>query len=154
MHERNQRVQADLDKAGITGEITIFTEHLPTAADAAAHLGIETGAIANSLIFRLDGEPVLIMTSGAHRVDTGFVEEQTGGKISRANADVVKEATGQVIGGVAPAGHSKPIRTFIDRALAAYPMLWAAAGTADSMFPLTYAELLRLTGGEEIDVER
>lgn len=154
MHARNERVQADLRAAGIDADVQVFTEHLPTAAAAAEHLGIETGAIANSLIFRLDGEPVLIMTSGAHRVDTAYVEEQTGGKISRANADIVKEATGQVIGGVAPCGHTKPIRTLIDRALSAYPELWAAGGTADSMFPLTYDELVRLTDGEEIDVER
>ncbi len=160
MHARNEAVERALRAAGINSEIRFLAAATPTAQAAADHLGVDVGAIANSLIFAVtaaDGadSPVLIMTSGAHRVDTDFVAEQLGvNSLGRAAPALVKEATGQVIGGVAPAGHPRPIRTFVDRALAAHPVLWAAGGTPESMVDMTYQQLLTLTHGKEIDVER
>ncbi|MET0989290.1 MAG: YbaK/EbsC family protein [Glaciihabitans sp.] len=124
-----------------------------TAALAAEALGIEPGAIANSLVFTLDDQPILVMTSGAHRVDTTWLGERLGGIIGRASKDLVRAATGQVIGGVAPVGHPAPIRTLVDVALEPFPQVWAAAGHAKTVFPTTYAELLRITGGEPCEVE-
>ena len=111
------------------------------------------GAIANSLVFTLDDSPLLVMTSGAHRVDTAWLGEQLGGTIGRADAALVKLATGQVIGGVAPIGHPAPLRTIVDTALADFPQVWAAAGHAHTVFPTTYDELVRITGGEPHAVE-
>ncbi|MGK9146315.1 YbaK/EbsC family protein [Plantibacter flavus] len=146
-------VESALRERGASGEVTWLDDAARTAALAAEALGIEVGAIANSLVFTLDGEPTLIMTSGAHRVDTAYVGEQLGGRLKRADAEVVKAATGQVIGGVAPIGHPTPIRTYVDEALAAYPVVWAAAGHAHTVFPTTFEELMRLTGGRVIAVE-
>lgn len=136
-----------LRERGVTGEVRWLDEAARTAVDAAAALGTTVGAIANSLVFTLDDEPVLIMTSGAHRVDTAWLGEQLGGRLKRADADVVRAATGQVIGGVAPVGHPTPIRTWVDTALADHDQLWAAAGHAHTVFPLTYDELLTITDG-------
>jgi prolyl-tRNA editing enzyme YbaK/EbsC (Cys-tRNA(Pro) deacylase) len=105
------------------------------------------------LIFSTDGgEPLLIMTSGAHRVDMIKVGDQLGVELRRPSPDFVREHTGQPIGGVAPVGHPKPIRTLVDRALADFDELWAAGGVPHAIFPLTYHELLTLTGGVEADV--
>jgi len=146
-HPAVTRVTTALRAAGATGEVRWLDDSAPTAAAAAKALGIEVGAIANSLIFTLDGEPILVMTSGAHRVDTAWLGEQIGGTLGRADAALVKTATGQVIGGVAPIGHPAPLRTWIDTALADYPQIWAAAGHAHTVFPTTYDELVDLTGG-------
>ncbi|GAA4159854.1 YbaK/EbsC family protein [Gryllotalpicola daejeonensis] len=151
-HPAVDRVRAALAEHGLTPEITWFEVGTPTAAAAAEALGTTVGAIANSLVFTLDGEPILVMTSGAHRVDTEWLGERLGGTIERASKDVVKEATGQTIGGVAPVGHPAPVRTFVDVALRQYEVLWAAAGHAHTVFPLSYAELLRVTGGTEVEV--
>lgn len=124
-----------------------------TAALAAEALGIEVGAIANSLVFTLDGEPVLVMTSGRHRVDTAWLGEQLGGRLKRADADTVRSATGQVIGGVAPVGHPTPLPTYIDPILAEYDEVWAAAGHAHTVMPLTYDQLIAVTGGTVQAVE-
>ena len=119
-----------------------------TAPLAAAALGVEVGAIANSLVFWSDGEPLLVMTSGAHRVDTAALAERLGrGKIARATADQVRDATGQAIGGVAPTGLPAPLMTIVDEALAAFPQIWAAGGTPHTVFPLTFDELVHVTGG-------
>jgi prolyl-tRNA editing enzyme YbaK/EbsC (Cys-tRNA(Pro) deacylase) len=141
-----------LREAGVTGEPRWLDDAARTAAEAAAALSIEVGAIANSLVFTLDGAPLLVMTSGSHRVDTEYLGEQLGGTIQRADAALVKEATGHVIGGVAPIGHPKPIRTVVDAQLAEYPVLWAAAGHAHTVFPTTFDELVRITGGTVVPV--
>lgn len=141
------RVIATLRAAGIAGEPVWFDDAVRTAQDAAAALGVEVGAIANSLVFALDGEPVLVMTSGAHRVDTAWLGERIGGTITRADADLVRSATGQVIGGVAPVGHPKPLRTWVDTDLAGYAEIWAAAGHPHAVFPLSYEDLVRVTAG-------
>lgn len=146
-HPAVQRVEADLLAAGIEPRVRWLDAAAPTAAAAAAELGVDVGAIANSLVFTLDGVPLLVMTSGAHRVDTAFLGERLGGHIGHAGAATVKAATGQTIGGVAPVGHPERIRTVVDVSLADYPEVWAAAGHAHTVFPTTFAQLLCLTGG-------
>ena len=141
------RVESALAEAGVVTQVVWLDGAAKTAVEAAAALGIDVGAIANSLVFLLDGEPVLVMTSGAHRVDTEWLGERVGGAFARAAAAVVKDATGQVIGGIAPVGHPAPLRTFVDEDLAGYPEIWAAAGHAHTVFPLSYAELVRITSG-------
>lgn len=147
---RAAAIQQQLRDLGIDREVIRFDEGTHTAKAAAAALGIDVGAIANSLIFWMADAPLLVMTSGRHRVDTAALAEQLGeGPIERATPEQVRAATGQVIGGVAPLGHPAPIRTIVDVALRDYEQLSAAAGTADTVFLLTYDELLRITGGEE-----
>jgi len=153
MHPNCEAVNDILQAAGLPGRVQMLDEAVTTARAAAAHLGCPVGAIANSLIFATDrGAALLIMTSGAHRVDMIKVGEQLGAELRRASADFVREHTGQPIGGVAPVGHPQPIPTIVDRALAAFDQLWAAGGIPHAVFPLTYRELLLLTGGRELDV--
>lgn len=153
MSSATDRVTAALAGAGVLGEVRILDSSARTAALAAEQLGVAVGAIANSLIFSADGEPLLIMTSGAHRVDTGRVARQLGvASIGRADANFVRQHTGQTIGGVSPVGHPAPIRTVVDRALARHERIWAAAGHPNTVFPTTYDELVRLTSGTELDV--
>ena len=124
-----------------------------TAALAAAQLGVEVGAIANSLLFESAGTPLLVLTSGAHRVDTAKVERLLGiPALKRADPDFVRQHTGQPIGGVAPLGHPEPIGTLVDIALAGYDVVWAAAGHPAAVFPTTYDELLRITVGTAAEV--
>ena len=132
----------------MTGDIRELPEPAPTAAAAAAQLGCEVGAIANSLIFNADGVPLLVLTSGAHRVDAGRVAALIGAdKVERADPEFVRRSTGQVIGGVAPVGHPAPLRTLVDAELASYDVVWAAAGHAHTVFATSFGELLRITGG-------
>jgi prolyl-tRNA editing enzyme YbaK/EbsC (Cys-tRNA(Pro) deacylase) len=153
MHPNCDAVNQILQAAGLTGRVRMLDEAVSTARAAAQYLGCPVGAIANSLIFATDGgEALLIMTSGAHRVDMIKVGEQFGVELHRASPEFVREHTGQPIGGVAPVGHPKPIRTIVDRALAEFDELWAAGGIPHAIFPLTYRELLTLTGGTEADV--
>jgi prolyl-tRNA editing enzyme YbaK/EbsC (Cys-tRNA(Pro) deacylase) len=153
IHPNVQRVADDLAAAGATGEIRILDEATPTAAAAAEYLGCEVGAIANSLIFDGDGSPVLILTSGAHRVDTAKVAAELGiSKLRRATPEFVRTHTGQAIGGVAPVGHREPVRTLVDTTLDQYDEVWAAGGVPHSVFPTTYAELLRITQGTPVTV--
>ena len=145
---RSRLVHDALRAAGIPGDIVVLPDSAATAPLAAAALGVEVGAIANSLVFWADQAPLLVMTSGAHRVDTKALAGRIGsGKIVRATPEQVREATGQAIGGVAPTGHPAPVRTIVDEALAAFGQIWAAGGTPHTVFPLTYDELVRLTGG-------
>lgn len=146
-HPAVARVESALRDAGVDTRVVWLDGAATTAVDAAAALGIAVGAIANSLVFLLDGAPVLVMTSGAHRVDTGWLGERVGGVFSRADAATVKDATGQVIGGIAPVGHPEPLRTFVDEDLAGYPEIWAAAGHAHTVFPLRFEQLVSITGG-------
>ena len=140
------------DPAGIA-RMTVLPDAVTTAAAAAAALGVEVGQIANSLVFDADGTPLLVLTSGAHRVDTGKVAALIGArKVRRASPDFVRAATGQAIGGVAPVGHPAPLRTLVDRALEQYGEVWAAGGIPHAVFPTTFAELVAVTGGEPADV--
>jgi prolyl-tRNA editing enzyme YbaK/EbsC (Cys-tRNA(Pro) deacylase) len=152
-HPNVQAVRDALESAGTTSRIVIFDDGVHTAAAAADALGVEVGQIANSLIFDADGAPLLVLTSGAHRVDTAKVAAALGvAKLRRATPDFVREHTGQAIGGVAPLGHPKPIRTLVDTALEQYPEIWAAGGVPQAVFPITYPELLRVTAGTGTDV--
>ena len=153
MHPQHQAVQDALRAAGARGEVRVLTESARTAAEAAAALGCEVGAIANSLVFLADDAPVLVLTSGAHRVDLAHLAPQLGvARVRRATPDQVRAATGQAIGGVSPVGHPAPVRTVVDRALAQHPVVWAAAGTPHAVFPSTYDELLRVCGAQPVDV--
>ncbi|MEU3503440.1 YbaK/EbsC family protein [Streptomyces hundungensis] len=145
---RSRQVAACLAEAGVPGQVRELAESTRTAAEAAAALGCDVGAIANSLVFLSDGEPVLVLTSGRHKVDTDALAARWGrGRLRRASAEQVRGATGQAIGGVAPVGHPGQLPTVVDEALTDYPQIWAAAGTPRTVFPTTASELLRLTNG-------
>jgi prolyl-tRNA editing enzyme YbaK/EbsC (Cys-tRNA(Pro) deacylase) len=159
LHPNAQAVQDALDAAGArdgsgrASQVRLLPAAVHTAPAAAAALGIEVGAIANSLIFDADGEPLLVLTSGAHRVDTAKVATLVGAaRVGRATPDFVREHTGQPIGGVAPIGHPKPVRTLVDTALTGYDEIWAAGGIPQAVFPSTYAELVRITAGAPAEV--
>jgi prolyl-tRNA editing enzyme YbaK/EbsC (Cys-tRNA(Pro) deacylase) len=152
-HPSVDLVAARLRELGATGEVRVLPEAVRTAQQAADALGCEVGAIANSLIFDADGSPVLILTSGAHRVDTGQVARTLGvTSLARATPEFVRTHTGQAIGGVSPVGHPAPVPTYLDRALARHPVVWAAAGHAHAVFDTSYDELETITGATEIDV--
>jgi prolyl-tRNA editing enzyme YbaK/EbsC (Cys-tRNA(Pro) deacylase) len=168
-HPSVLRVGRALVGFGSTARIRVLDQAARTASAAAEALGVEVGQIANSLVFvqvpveraprrrtDLDGEdsvPLLVMTSGAHRVDTDKLADLIGLRaLGRADADLVRATTGFAIGGVAPVGHLTPVDTVVDRALDRYDVVWAAAGHPRSVFPTTYAELLRMTGGVPADV--
>ncbi|MBB5961853.1 YbaK/EbsC family protein [Planomonospora venezuelensis] len=154
LHPNVEKVAAALREHGATGEIVVFSEATPTAATAAAQLGCEVGAIANSLVFDADGAPLLVLTSGAHRVDTGLIARTVGAaEVKRATPEFVRAATGQAIGGVAPIGHPAPVRTLVDTWLARHEVVWAAAGHPHTVFPTSYTELIRLTDGTAVEVE-
>jgi prolyl-tRNA editing enzyme YbaK/EbsC (Cys-tRNA(Pro) deacylase) len=142
-----------LRELDVPGAVRVLPEPAPTAAAAAAQLGCEVGAIANSLVFTADGAPLLVMTSGAHRVDTSLVAALVGAaSVGRADARSVREWTGQAIGGVGPVGHPAPIRTLVDAWLAKHEVVWAAAGHPHAVFPTSFDELLRITGGTPAEV--
>lgn len=154
MHPNVQKVKDILDAAGLHGRVRELTEGTHTASQAAALLGCEVGAIANSLVFTTEKGPVLVLTSGAHRVDTEVVAKAIGADtLNRATPDEVKVATGQPIGGVAPVGHPAPLPTYLDTELAEHGELWAAAGIPASVFEVSYEDLKRLTQATEIAVE-
>ena len=153
MHSTVARVSRALEQAGAQGTPRELAAPAPTAAAAAAQLGCDVGAIANSLVFRADGSPLLVLTSGAHRVDTGWVARLVGAtSVQRADADFVRIHTGFAIGGVAPVGHPESIKTLVDTWLARYEVVWAAAGHPHWVFPTTFEELVRISGGSVADV--
>lgn len=146
-------VKNALTAAGAEDTVTVFDAEVPTAAAAAATLGCDVAAITNSLVFELEGAPLLILASGAAKVDVRKVAAQLGeGKIRRATPDFVLAHTGQRVGGVAPVGHPERIRTLLDVSLSGHPVLWAGAGDHNSMFSISYAELRRITDAEEMPV--
>lgn len=143
------RVTALLKELGCSGEVTILSDSARTALDAANALGIEVGQVASSIVFKLpSGNPLLVITSGRHRVDTELVAKNLGvEKLHRANADFVKNASGFSIGGVSPVGWvNQPEITLIDQALNDYGVAWAAAGHPHSVYPTSFSELARVTG--------
>ncbi len=153
MHPSAEKVAGTLQALGVPGQVRELPEPAPTAATAAAQLGCEVGAIANSLVFTADDVPLLILTSGAHRVDTSRVAALLGAeRVRRASPEVVRAATGQVIGGVAPVGHPAPLPTLVDTWLDKYDEVWAAAGHAHTVFPTSFAELVRITAGTPADI--
>ncbi|NLF05213.1 MAG: YbaK/EbsC family protein [Actinomycetales bacterium] len=148
MHRNAVHIQQVLAELGLPGEVRQLADSARTAAQAAAALGVPVGAICSSLVFLLAGEPLLVLTSGAHRVDTELLGAALGGTITRADADAVRAATGQPIRGVAPVGHPAPVRTVIDKDLGEFDIVWAAAGHPHAVFPTNFAELVQVTGGE------
>ena len=158
-HPGVQRVLAALAVHHVVPEVVTLPDAVRTAAAAAGALGVTPAEIANSLIFRArrdDGQttPLLVLTSGAHRVDLVKVVELVDGldHVERADADFVRESTGFAIGGVAPVGHTSPVQTLVDVSLSRYPSVWAAAGHSHTVYRTTYEELLRVTGGQAIEV--
>lgn len=149
-----QRVREALRAAGIEAPIVELPGAAHTAKLAAHFLGCDLGQIANSLVFRAlsSDSAVLVMSSGAKRVDTARLAAIVGEPIGKADADFVRAATGLAIGGVAPVGHTGTLRTYVERSLSAWPEIWAAAGHPSTVFRLTYADLVRITGGAEVDV--
>ena len=146
-----KRFKEAADSLGVKGEINILAETARTAIDAANGLGIEVGQIASSLIFKLpSGNPLLIITSGRHRVDTDLVAKNLDiPELGRADANYVKEVSGYSVGGVSPLGWiSKPEIILIDEALNDYDIVWAAAGHPHAVFPTTYSELIQCTGAQ------
>jgi prolyl-tRNA editing enzyme YbaK/EbsC (Cys-tRNA(Pro) deacylase) len=166
IHPAVVRVREALTAFDVTTEVVVLDGAARTAAQAAAYLGVLTAQIANSLVFavtpqRADPdtapetaapEPLLMLASGAHRVDTAKVADLLElDAMEMASAAMVREATGFVIGGVAPIGHLQPVRTLVDVGLARYDAVWAAAGHPHAVFSTTYDELLRITGGQPIE---
>ena len=148
-----ERVRQALVALGVRGQVRELDDSARTAQQAAATLGVEVGQIASSLLFRADDEPVLVIASGAHRVDPlqlGAILDA--GHVDMASADEVRKATGFAIGGVAPIGHPAPLRTVVDIALSRYDTVWAAGGHPHYVFPTSYEELLRITAGEAGEV--
>jgi prolyl-tRNA editing enzyme YbaK/EbsC (Cys-tRNA(Pro) deacylase) len=144
-----RRFKEAADSLGVKGEINILAETARTAIDAANGLGIEVGQIASSLIFKLpSGNPLLIITSGRHRVDTELVAKNLGlPELGRADANYVKEISGYSVGGVSPIGWiTTPEITLIDQALNDYEIVWAASGHPHAVYPTSYAELITCTG--------
>lgn len=133
---------------GARGEVHVLASSARTAVEAADSLGVGVGQIVNSLVFDAAGRPVLVLTSGAHRVDVDVLAELRGlPALRQADPDFVRTHTGQAIGGVSPVGHPHPVTTFVDVDLAGHAEVWAAAGHPHAVFPTTFEELLALTGG-------
>ncbi|MFE6733905.1 YbaK/EbsC family protein [Microbacterium sp. NPDC057741] len=150
---RTRIVVEHLAAAGVDTRVVVLPDSARTAAEAARAVGCEVGAIANSLVLTADGDPVLVMTSGAHRVDFAVLAHALGAaEVAMAPASLVREVTGQAIGGVAPVGHPAPLRTFLDEDLQRHPQIWAAAGTPHSVMPLTFEQLRTMTGGSLVRV--
>jgi prolyl-tRNA editing enzyme YbaK/EbsC (Cys-tRNA(Pro) deacylase) len=151
-----RRVQAALAERGFDFQVREFPDSTRTSAEAAAAVGCAVGQIAKSLVFRAkeSGRPVLVIASGANRVDEKAVAALLGEKIGRADADFVRDKTGFSIGGVPPVGHREAPAVLIDRDLMVHDEVWAAAGTPNAVFPLTPADLVALTGGQVADVKK
>jgi prolyl-tRNA editing enzyme YbaK/EbsC (Cys-tRNA(Pro) deacylase) len=149
-----QRVQGLMKELGMKGEITALADSARTAKEAADALGIEVGQVASSIVFKLDDEsPLLVITSGRHKVDTELVAKSLNqSKLHRVDADYVKEKSGFSIGGVSPIGWVSQATILIDEALNDYDIIWAAAGHPHSVFPTTYAELIACTGAKPMVV--
>jgi len=149
-----KRVITALQENGCAGQVKVLSDSARTAAEAAAALDIEVGQIASSLIFKLpDGSPLLVITSGRHRVDTDLVASNLGiEQLGRVDADYVKEQSGFSIGGVAPIGWVSPATILIDEALNDYEVVWAAAGHPHAVYPTSFAELLEITSAKPMVV--
>ncbi len=152
-HSSIAAFRAEHHRLGGTGRIVTLPDSVHTAALAAEALGCPVGAIANSLLFEADTGPVLILTSGGLRVDTGFAAAAIGvAHLRRATPEFVREHTGQVIGGVSPLAHPAPVPTYIDPVLREYDVVWAAAGHPAAVYSTSYDELVRMTGAVETPV--
>ncbi|MEJ6577996.1 MAG: YbaK/EbsC family protein [SAR202 cluster bacterium] len=149
-----QRVTAKLKELGVAGEVRVLSDSARTAQEAADALGILVGQVASSIVFKLpDDSPLLVITSGRHRVDTELVAKNLGiEKLHRVDADYVKEKSGFSIGGVSPVGWISPATILIDEALNDYEIIWAAAGHPHSVYPTTFSQLIDCTGARPMIV--
>jgi prolyl-tRNA editing enzyme YbaK/EbsC (Cys-tRNA(Pro) deacylase) len=152
----SRAVDRFLDAARALGhevEVRRFPEGTKTAEAAARAVGCEVGQIVKSLVFVAGEEPVLALTSGANRVDTARLAALAGASDARrADPEEARAATGFAVGGTPPFGFPEPVRTFVDESLLAFEEVWAAAGTPDSVFPIDPAELVRISGGDPVDL--
>lgn len=150
-----QKVQDALRALGFDLTVIEHAESTRTAQEAAERVGVTLGQIVKSLIFKgkTSGKPILVLTSGANRVDEKRIQDYAGEKIERADADFVREATGYAIGGVPPVGHAKQMETYLDEDLLQYDVIWAAAGTPKAVFELRPADLQKMTGGKVVQVK-
>ncbi len=152
-HPNGQRVQEALRASGSPARVIETIDPSPTAARAAEQLDIDVGQVANSLLFEADGQPLLVLASGAHRVDTARVATAIGARaLRRPGPEFVRQHTGQPIGGVAPVGHPTPLRTIVDTALAQWSVVWAAGGHPKYVFATSFSELVRITKGTPLSV--
>jgi prolyl-tRNA editing enzyme YbaK/EbsC (Cys-tRNA(Pro) deacylase) len=143
------RFERAAEMAGVHVTVRRFPEGTRTAADAARAIGCDVGQIVKSLVFTADGIPFLALTSGSNRANLERLAELVGsGEVRRATPEEAREATGYAIGGTPPLGHPRPVRVLVDRNLLAWPEVWAAAGSSDSVFPIGPQELLRVSGGQ------
>jgi len=152
-HAGVARVRETLAAHGLVDRIVVLPDSARTAQAAATALGCAVADIVNSLVFRLvesDG-PLLVLSSGARRVDLARLASLAGEPVGKADAAFVREHTGFVIGGVAPVGHVRPVRAFIERSVLACPVVWAAAGHPHTVFRLSPDELQRITGAPVVD---
>ena len=153
VHRNTQRVVDAASAAGVRLDVRRFPEGTRTAQDAATAIGSEVGAIAKSIVLMSDGGPVLVLTSGANRADYDKVAAALGATgVRRADAEEARAATGYPIGGTAPWGHPTAMPVLFDIDLQRYDTVWAAAGTPDTVFPITPDDLIRLAGAMPADV--
>ena len=149
-----KRVAQALKDHQMAGQIKVLSDSARSAAEAASALGVEVGQIASSILFKLpDNSPLLVITSGRHRVNTELVAKSLNlSELGRVDADYVKERSGFSIGGVAPIGWLNPATIIIDEALNDYDVVWAAAGHPHAVFPTTYSELAKITRAQSMVV--
>jgi prolyl-tRNA editing enzyme YbaK/EbsC (Cys-tRNA(Pro) deacylase) len=154
LSESAQKVQRALQALGLTLQVVELPNSTRTAAEAAEAVGSQLGQIVKSLVFRgeVSGKPVLILASGANRVNLESVTGLVGEPLGKADADYVRQQTGFAIGGVPPLGHSQALDAWIDEDLFQYTEIWAAAGTPNAVFRLAPADLLRMTGGRVVKI--
>ena len=150
-----QKIQDQLKSLGYGYTVIEHTESTRTAQEAADRAGCELGQIVKSLIFkgRESGKPILVLTSGANRVDEKRISGYAGEHINRADADFVRAVTGFAIGGVPPVGHVQKMETYIDEDFLRYPTIWAAAGTPNAIFELKTEDLQKMTNGTVVQVK-
>jgi len=154
MHRKAERVQARLVELGAAGTVRELDDSTRSAPEAAAAVSADVAQIAKSLVFVADAEPLLVIASGANRVDLEKVAAHVGAPVTGVDAKTVKQLTGFAAGGVPPVAHDQPLRVLIDRDLLGHAEIWAAAGTPRALFPTTPDELTRITGGEVVDVRQ
>jgi Cys-tRNA(Pro) deacylase len=152
LQEAARRVADALAAAGVEAEVRTYAESTRTAEEAAAAVGASVGQIVKSLVFLADGRPILALVSGANRLDTAKLAQIAGAKISRADADTVRAATGYAIGGVPPVGLATPLPVYCDRDLLQYAEVWAAAGTPHTVFSIAPDTLARTTNAAVVDL--
>jgi len=149
-----ERVQAELTALGLERRIIELDVHARTSQQAADALGVAVAQIAKSLIFMVNGAPVLVIASGVNRVDERKLGALAGGGVRRADADTVRQVTGYAIGGVPPVAHASKLPVYVDRDLRQYDLLYAAGGLPECVFPLTPDELIRATAGQVADLRQ